>query len=317
MTLVSRSIRIFALLAVFITLSGCGKSKVLDMRNAEYSNGRIYARSANTPFTGLLTNAPPSAAPALQAAQSLLVNPIAQMRVVETYLVYGLCDIEMKDGIPDGKAICRTTNNNEVTSQFNFREGKVSGKAALTQQMISGSRLTGTLVAATFKDGRLDGTLEAFSPQTEKLIYHQELEDGIAEGKMVQYSPDGKTVIYRATLRGGLKDGVEEGFDAETGKLNGKAEWKTGKLDGVLQRWDQAGNLVTDQRYHEGVLTEDRLKSPAPNTTQMLTDALEGNSTSCVDAWTNAYHKEQGEDALISTAQLDEWAQWCAQGKRP
>lgn len=39
-------------------------------------------------------------------------------------------------------------------------------------------------------------------------------------------------------------------------------------------------------------------------------------SDSCANRWMVAYRKEQGQDALVSADQLDEWQQWCTQGKQ-
>jgi antitoxin component YwqK of YwqJK toxin-antitoxin module len=36
----------------------------------------------------------------------------------------------------------------------------------------------------------------------------------------------------------------------------------------------------------------------------------------CVSAWIAAFRKEKGEDVIVTKDQLDEWAQWCSQGKQ-
>jgi hypothetical protein len=37
----------------------------------------------------------------------------------------------------------------------------------------------------------------------------------------------------------------------------------------------------------------------------------------CVDQWGAAYHKENGEGAMIIADMLDEWGSWCRVGKHP
>lgn len=37
----------------------------------------------------------------------------------------------------------------------------------------------------------------------------------------------------------------------------------------------------------------------------------------CLDAWVNAYRKEQGEDATVTHDQSTEWESWCSEGKLP
>jgi hypothetical protein len=41
------------------------------------------------------------------------------------------------------------------------------------------------------------------------------------------------------------------------------------------------------------------------------------NLDSCVDQWSAAFHKENGEDAMIISDMLDEWETWCKAGKHP
>jgi hypothetical protein len=38
---------------------------------------------------------------------------------------------------------------------------------------------------------------------------------------------------------------------------------------------------------------------------------------SCVDQWGAAFHKENGEDAIVISDMLDEWENWCKAGKHP
>lgn len=37
----------------------------------------------------------------------------------------------------------------------------------------------------------------------------------------------------------------------------------------------------------------------------------------CLGMWTDAYHKEEGEEAMISADQIGEWERWCSDGKSP
>jgi len=61
---------------------------------------------------------------------------------------------------------------------------------------------------------------------------------------------------------------------------------------------------------HDAAVTELNAPMPAssPPTNSPDTEA-------CVEHWTDAYRKEQGQDTVVTQDQLDEWAQWCKQGK--
>lgn len=41
------------------------------------------------------------------------------------------------------------------------------------------------------------------------------------------------------------------------------------------------------------------------------------NTDSCVDQWGAAFHKENGDDAMVISDMLDEWERWCKAGKHP
>jgi hypothetical protein len=48
---------VIPLAATLLCLSACGH-KVLDYRNAQFVNGKIYSGGANSPFSGAVTNVP-------------------------------------------------------------------------------------------------------------------------------------------------------------------------------------------------------------------------------------------------------------------
>lgn len=54
--------------------------------------------------------------------------------------------------------------------------------------------------------------------------------------------------------------------------------------------------------------------SPAAKTNKPLTM---GELTQCTHEWVKAFNEERGEEGPIAVDQLDEWEQWCKQGKRP
>lgn len=45
-------------------------------------------------------------------------------------------------------------------------------------------------------------------------------------------------------------------------------------------------------------------------------NSADANGT-CLDDWIAAFRNEAGEDAMIVGEQLDEWKDWCSEGKRP
>lgn len=41
------------------------------------------------------------------------------------------------------------------------------------------------------------------------------------------------------------------------------------------------------------------------------------SSEGCLDAWIAAYRKEIGDEAMIVSEQIDEWKDWCSEGRLP
>ncbi|OQS35166.1 hypothetical protein B0T40_13490 [Chromobacterium haemolyticum] len=321
--------------AMAVALAGCS-GHVLEFRNAEVVNGKIYKSGANEPFSGKVTNVPAAQifrgldgiSAFLSTAKNVLGSPLD---------VSSLCSIEIQDGILDGKAECQQPNSNHLVMQLNFSQGLLDGNF----KTFTPADPDQPVISATFNKGRANGKLEIFSPQTHKLIYHvnwengslvgteegfdantgnltarDQIENGKHQGEQIRYAPDGKRVIYRVKYVDGLKEGVEEAYDPNSGKRTLRAEWARGALNGTYQTWKD-GVLDQDGKYENGSevkysTADDRERAKE---TAQPSDAL----SACQEAWITAFRKEspQGEDALVTHDQLTEWEQQCKQGKSP
>lgn len=295
-------------LCALLLLAGCGKDQVLEFRNSEVINGKIYAEGANEPFSGKVTN--------ISGLSTPLLNHVVDQLKTSAYQGLGthlspqlqryFCDVDIKNGFFDGKAICRLPQDAAIMSEITYLNGSAEGPAKL---YVPGK--SDVLVAATFKSGTLDKQLEVFNPDNGKLVLNQGWRAGKIHGKIVQYTPDGSHLIYTSEVTDGLKDGIEESFDRETGKRNGLAEWRAGQPHGKRQQWDAAGNLVNDQVIENGILVSDTLQAKR---------AKEAGSTSsgtqaCVDQRVKDHRREVGDDAMINAAQLEEWETMCSPAK--
>lgn len=333
-----------------LSLSGCGKD-VLDYRNVQVVNGKIYKGDANKPFSGTLTNVPDNEilqnqeafaqiAPLIvrladprevPAAQNLGISWVGMLTVKTT----SYCDVNVKDGWFDGEAVCKAPRSDDKTTTMNFKEGRLDGKFKYFDSVLSPN----LLAEATFNDKGADGTLTVYSPRGGKAIGKIEFSDGKMDGKaetfndngdllvkaaykegkldgtQLHYTNDGKTKIEESHWSKGQKDGDVDFFYADSGKKREHSEWKNGKLEGVAQRWDQDGKLTMDQRFKDGNQVEDKLAAAAPAAAPAA-QAPATDVDACVKHWVDAFHKEQGQDAMIAADQLDEWSEWCKQGKQ-
>jgi hypothetical protein len=98
-----------ALSCAATVLVGCG-SKVLDFRNAEISNGKVYANGANTPFSGKVTNVPGGTVFGPQPGYAKLIatlNKVSPDLSIADVGLTALCDAESSDGVLEGKMQCK------------------------------------------------------------------------------------------------------------------------------------------------------------------------------------------------------------------
>lgn len=116
---------ILSSLIAALALGGC-KNDVLDYRNAQMVNGKVYLGNANEPFSGKLTNVPDQAL-LIDQAGFQLTGKLASIALADSLpaaernaqsflgtsgaaalLFEALCDVQISDGLPDGRAICKT-----------------------------------------------------------------------------------------------------------------------------------------------------------------------------------------------------------------
>lgn len=347
MKLVSRPMVLW-MLCVTLVLAACGKQSTLDFRNVEIVNGKVYARNANTPFSGIVTNVPNLQILSAQEGTEKFANAIGinilatlgNVQVAPGMLAHGLllsvlagtvCDADVKGGMLDGQATCKSPRSDNVRMTMGFRAGRLDGSLKFNDP-----RDPKHLVSeVSFKEGQPNGNQEIYSPRTRKLthivpwsngvlegneegfdevtrnrILQATLVNGMYDGRFVRYAPDGNRVVYAANFVRGQMDGAEEAFDPLSGMPTGRAEYAKGKLNGVVKRWDVNGNLESEKAYRDGT----EVVPSAVGQTERKT-ASAGAIDSCVSGWTDAYRKEKGEDAMIAMDQITEWESWCKAGK--
>ncbi|MGN6083560.1 toxin-antitoxin system YwqK family antitoxin [Trinickia sp.] len=255
-------------------LAGCG-SKVLDFRNAEISNGKVYANGANTPFSGKVTNVPGGTVfgpqPGYAKLISTLSNVSPDLSIADVGLT-ALCDAESSDGVLDGKVLCKERNSDAVTIESQFSSGRLDGSFTVHDQ--TGAH---TLAQLSFKDGQLDGKMQIYSaksgklihvatweagvlngeesgydPDTGNLILHATLVNGTYDGEVTRFAADGKTLLYKGTYVHGKEDGEVTQFDPKTG-IREVDHFADGKLNGSAQAWDASGKSLGEKNYVNGV----------------------------------------------------------------
>ncbi|KVT93172.1 hypothetical protein WK60_11995 [Burkholderia ubonensis] len=386
---------ILSSLVAALALAGC-KGDVLDYRNAQIVNGKVYAGDANKPFSGTLTNVPSGIVLESQSGFRKVVASIERVLPALTYdyvrsvgidyfptdlriPVPVYCDTHVDNGILDGNAVCKASNTDNVRLEMAFKGGRPDGQLTI----YTPDGVSQKLATIAFRDGEPDGRQEIYSPTTHRLVHASNWTKGAPEGQeegfdentgnriliatyvngqvngpFTRYAADGKQITYRAIFVNGKPEGTEETYDPMTGKLTGRAEYTNGLLNGTVKRWNADGKLVYEKDYQNGqeslpapavtacldrrytafyrsgdlrenVNSEQRNQweaeckeesgGSASSTRRSESAATTSSSDSdiCVSIWTAAFHRENGDDAIVTTDQLNEWQSWCKKGKRP
>lgn len=278
----STKISLLALSSTAILLSGCG-SKVLDFRNAEISNGKVYANGANTPFSGKVTNVPGGTVFGPQQGYGKLIttlNKVSPDLSIADVGLTALCDAESSDGVLNGKVICKEPNSDTVTIESQFSSGRLDGSFTVHDQ--TGAH---TLAQLSFKDGQPDGKMQVYGAKTGKLIHvasweagtlngeeagydpdtgnlvlHATLVNGTYDGEVTRFAADGKTLLYKGTYVNGKEDGEVTRLDPKTG-IREVDHYADGKLNGSAEAWNASGKSLGEKTFANGVDVAEQQKA--------------------------------------------------------
>ena len=285
-----------------LALAGCSKP-VLDWRNAEVTDGTIYAPSANEPFSGVVTHVPDSFIFSNDSGYNQFMQEAGGAGYATARFLQAVmgsdspnfyCQVSVRKGLLDGSATCEPPQVENTIIEAHFDGGRLSGKFVYynpdkpDQKLIVGrfdqgqpdgtqkiySASTGKLIKKVgWSDGTLDGDFASYNETNGNVVLEGAFADGKRSGRWKQYTADGEHLTAKFGYSKGLYDGVAEGFDPDTGKrtaLVGK--WVNGKIDGERKTWDKNGILLTDEVYADGKLVKS--KDVSTNLSNQVAKAL-------------------------------------------
>jgi antitoxin component YwqK of YwqJK toxin-antitoxin module len=276
--------------ATALLLAGCNKT--LDFRNAEISNNKIYESGGNEGFSGKITNLPFNKMPVSKIEKlTRLIGNVAKEKTLANALgmnaltaISGndfgkiVCDASVTDGVLDGEANCKVLQSPEPLFKLNFSRNVMEGKVVVYDLKRNGN----VVAEANFRNGELDGESKIYSYGTSKLIHHVGWEGGVANGAEEQFDESTGKVIFSGTLKSGAYDGVATRYSPD-GRVLEKTTWALGKAEVASQ-------------------------SSSPKVT---------SNDACVDLWSNKHRQQFGQEVVIGSEQIDEWTNWCKEGKMP
>jgi len=293
-----------------LLLAGCGK-KVLDFRNAEIVDGKIFSNGANSPFSGRVTNIGSFKIPNLIEGTLPIGQTLGSLVELNFKYLGDACDVTVTNGTLNGKGICRPYKSDQVISEFSFNNGILQDRFKVFS-FTSGK----LMVDANFDNGRLDGKMLLSNPDNGELIYKGKWKEGKQDGDAIQYTLDGKYPLYKVSFVDGKKDGIAEAYHPTTHKLIAKINWENdvrigsqkgwsndgsvllvdlnwadGKATGFEKQFDATGTkLIVDKTFKDGVEITPSTSPPLSELT--LNQAIArlhpdtSNIEKCVDSWT-------------------------------
>ncbi|OMR09149.1 hypothetical protein AQ771_06470 [Burkholderia pseudomallei] len=279
-----RSAALAAITLAATLLAGC-KGDVLDYRNAQIVNGKVYAGNADKPFDGHLTGLPEGKLLLSSPGFFTIANLIDGVQTnFKKRVPAAQCDVDVTAGYLDGKAVCKLPESSIMRYEMTFKSGVLDGEfhayaptkgndrissVTFENGLANGEQkiqniVTGKVTAILhWKQGVKAGVQQDFDPATGNLIDESRTdEEGKTDGEVFAKTPDG-VVYYKARYSHGKKDGVEETFDKATAKPISRVEWKDGKQDGPAKEWDVDGRLKKDAVYDDGALIRENTQVAA------------------------------------------------------
>lgn len=248
--------------------------------------------------------------------------------------------LEYKNGKRDGEEIRWSDDGKTILAKLTWHAGNkqdgfeedYNGKSSYLNGKLHGVQLkyirpiatkekqvssevtydNGTAISGWFRDiNRIDGTLTQ-------------------EFKLVQSGRAGDESFWSKYPGKLVPEGLVFNYDPQTGKLIGEEFWS----NGVQIKHTSIYGAHDDEEFSYNILDTaapyERYKK-VPKAEYMAYGALNATPASsinadpssvvtkdnCLDAWIAAYRKEVGDEAMIVSGQIDEWNQWCDEGKRP
>jgi hypothetical protein len=155
--------------------------------------------------------------------------------------------------------------------------------------------------------GKFDGDETSWDENSRQKTYHATAVNGLYVGSLQTWNSNG-VLTAEVPFVNGMKSGLVKTW-YENGKPKTFVTMVEGYREGLSRSWDTKGDIVSSGTYKREIWYPDAIETHS-------SPRMFENKT-CETNWIDAFHKTNGEDTPITNEQLEEWADWCAQGKNP
>ncbi|WP_052007276.1 toxin-antitoxin system YwqK family antitoxin [Burkholderia paludis] len=239
-----------------------------------------------------------------------------------------LATITFKNGEPDGRQEIYSPTTHRLVHASNWTKGAPEGQEEGFDEN-TGNRI----LIATYVNGQVNGPFTRYAADGKQITYRAIFVNGKPEGTEETYDPMTGKLTGRAEYTNGLLNGTVKRWNAD-GKLVYEKDYQNGQeslpapavtacLDRRYTAFYRSGdlreNVNSEQRNQWEAECKEESGGSANSTRRSESAATTSSSDSdiCVSIWTAAFHRENGDDAIVTTDQLNEWQSWCKKGKRP
>jgi len=283
-----KRINLWVALGAVLLLSACSKP-VLDWRNADLSNGKIYESGANEPFDGLVTNVPHGKLePHLGALRTVLSNLNTNQSASMPALLGGmqyLCDVNIEGGLVADHFVCRYPDSQVVAYEGNLTDGGLEGETVFHNA--AGTKV----VVLPMASGKVNGRIKIyFAENPEQPSLEADVVDNGFNGELIGYHLNGQ-VKTKGQYASSVPTGVWEGYREEDGTVSERITYEDGKVT----------SHTYYQAYGKEYLTEAQMwalhRSIASSDDFVLTPEQ--------DVLLSEAEKRYGAERLLSPSQLE------------
>ena len=306
-------------LLLAVGLTACGQD-VIEFRNAEIVNGKLYRSGEDVPFTGHATNVPFTKIQTDETRDFFMAKDKYASNQTNKYGGNGrpdlpdypaprnfICEGGFEEGAPSGDFECSEEGSENIAFTYEIGGGGIS-KIILFSRSKPGFEI----ISASYKDHKLNGEFVITSSSTEKVLYSAHYVDGRLQGKVE--AMNGFTGLLEEKFEYNAETGevLLESFHKDGITVRERATQQQNGYVTAYSAFDERGNETVRGERVNGVMTEVPVGQNAQG--HVAADeppTVEDAVSNCMRDWVDAHNREVGMHSPISDEMMKRWEDGC------